>query len=57
MPGCSSVRSSIVHIAVVTEGWSSGFERELDQDVLKEEDLSTLDDAERPLSVTFNLPF
>ena len=57
VPGWSSVRSSIVHIAVATEGWSSGFERELDQVVLNEEELSTLDAAERLLSVTFNLPF
>jgi uncharacterized damage-inducible protein DinB len=49
VPGWSSVRSSIVHIAVVTEGWLTGFEGESDQDVLTEADLPTVDDAERLL--------
>jgi uncharacterized damage-inducible protein DinB len=49
VPGWSSVRSSIVHIAVVTEGWLSGFEGESDQNVLTEPDLPTVDDAERLL--------
>ncbi len=49
VPGWSPVRSSIVHIAVVTEGWLSGFEGESDQDVLTEADLPTVDDAERLL--------
>lgn len=49
VPGWSSVRSSIVHIAVVTEGWLCGFVGESDRDVLTEADLSTVDDAERPL--------
>jgi uncharacterized damage-inducible protein DinB len=47
VPGWSSVRSSIVHIAVVTEGWLSGFEGESDRGVLTEADLPTVDDAER----------
>jgi len=49
VPGWSSVRSSIVHIAVVTEGWLSGFEGESYQDVLTEAYLPTVDDAERLL--------
>ena len=49
VPGWSSVRSSIVHIAVVTEGWLSGFEGVSGQDVLTEADLPMLDDAERLL--------
>jgi uncharacterized damage-inducible protein DinB len=49
VPGWSSVRSSIVHIAVVTEGWLSGFEGVSGQDVLTEADLPTVDDAERLL--------
>jgi uncharacterized damage-inducible protein DinB len=49
VPGWSSVRSTIVHIAVVTDGWLSGLEGESDQDVLKESDLPTVDDAERLL--------
>src|ERR1700722_17909709 len=47
VPGWSSVRSSIVHIAVVTEGWLSGFEGESDRGVLTEAELPTVDDAER----------
>jgi uncharacterized damage-inducible protein DinB len=49
VPGWSSVRSSIVHIAVVTEGWLSGLEGESDRGVLTEADLPTVDDAERLL--------
>jgi uncharacterized damage-inducible protein DinB len=49
VPGWSSVRSTIVHIAVVTDGWLSGLEGESDQDVLTESDLPTVDDAERLL--------
>jgi uncharacterized damage-inducible protein DinB len=45
--GWTSVRSSIVHIAVVTEGWLSGFEGESDRGVLTDADLPTVDDAER----------
>jgi uncharacterized damage-inducible protein DinB len=47
--GWSSVRSSIVHIAVVTEGWLNGFEGESDRDILTEANLPTIDDAERLL--------
>jgi uncharacterized damage-inducible protein DinB len=49
VPGWSSVRSSIVHIAVVTEGWLSGLEGESDRDTLTEVDLPTVDAAERLL--------
>ena len=49
VPGWSSVRSTIVHIAVVTEGWLNGLEGESDRDVLTEADLPTVDDAERLL--------
>jgi uncharacterized damage-inducible protein DinB len=47
--GWSSVRSSIVHIAVVTEGWLSGFASESDREILTEADLPTVGDAERVL--------
>ncbi len=47
--GWSSVRSTIVHIAVVTEGWLSGFEGESDRVVLTEADLPTVNDAEHLL--------
>jgi uncharacterized damage-inducible protein DinB len=49
VPGWSSVRSTIVHIAVVTEGWLSGFEGQSDRAILTEADLPTVDDAERLL--------
>ena len=49
VPGWSSVRSSIVHIAVVTEGWLRGFEGESDREILTEADLPTVDDAGRLL--------
>jgi uncharacterized damage-inducible protein DinB len=49
VPGWSSVRSSIVHIAVVTEGWLSGFGSESDRAILTEADLPTVDDAGRLL--------
>lgn len=49
VPGWSSVRSTIVHIAVVTDGWLHGLESESDQDVLTESELPTVDDAERLL--------
>ena len=44
-PGWSSVRSTIVHIAVVTDGWLSGLVGESDREVLTEVDLPTVDDA------------
>ena len=46
-PGWSSVRSTIVHIAVVTDGWLSGLVGESDREVLTKADLPTVDDAER----------
>src|SRR5262249_58957200 len=43
-PGWSSVRSSIVHIAIVTEGWLGGLAGEPAQDTPTEADLPTVDD-------------
>jgi uncharacterized damage-inducible protein DinB len=48
-PGWASVRSSIVHIAVVTEGWLRGLAGETVERGQTEEELPTLDDAERLL--------
>jgi uncharacterized damage-inducible protein DinB len=48
-PGWSSVRSSIVHIAVVTEGWIRGVAGETVESVPTEAELPTVDDAERLL--------
>ena len=49
VPGWSSVRSTIVHIAVVTEGWIRGLAGESVVDVLTEADLPAVDDAARLL--------
>jgi uncharacterized damage-inducible protein DinB len=49
VPGWSSVRSTIVHIAVVTDGWLNGLVGESDREVLTEADLPTVDDAGRLL--------
>lgn len=49
IPGWSSVRSSLVHIAIVTEGWLRGLTGEAVEGVPTEEDLPTVDDAERLL--------
>jgi uncharacterized damage-inducible protein DinB len=49
LPGWSSVRSSIVHIAVATEGWLRGVAGENVETVPTEAELATVDDAERLL--------
>jgi uncharacterized damage-inducible protein DinB len=48
-PGWSSVRSSLVHIAVATEGWLRGVAGENVQNVLSEAELATVDDIENLL--------
>lgn len=48
-PGWSSVRSSIVHIAIVTEGWLRGVAGEVVDNVPTEADLPTVDDARQLL--------
>jgi uncharacterized damage-inducible protein DinB len=48
-PGWSSVRSTIVHIATVTEGWLRGLAGETVGDVLTEADLPSVDDSARLL--------
>jgi uncharacterized damage-inducible protein DinB len=49
-PGWSSVRSTVVHIAIVTEGWLRGVAGEAVERVTTEEDYPTLDDAENLLN-------
>ena len=54
VPGWTSVRSSIVHIAIVTEGWLRGVAGETAfQNVPTEEQLPTVDDAERMLESAY----
>jgi uncharacterized damage-inducible protein DinB len=44
-PGWSSVRATIYHIALVTEGWMRGLVREPFLELPTEEDVPTLEDA------------
>jgi uncharacterized damage-inducible protein DinB len=48
-PGWSSVRATVHHIAIVTEGWLRGLAADPDESVPTEEELATVDDAERLL--------
>jgi len=54
-PGWSSVRSSIVHIAIVTEGWLRGVAGEAVESAPAETDLPTVDDAERLLERAYQI--
>lgn len=54
-PGWSSVRSTVVHIAVVTEGWLRGLAGEPVQDVPTEADLPTVEDAGRHLERAYRI--
>ena len=49
VPGWSSVRSTVAHIAIVTEGWLRGVSGEAVETFPTEADLPTVDDAERLL--------
>src|SRR5688500_4114054 len=48
-PGWSSVRSTVVHMAVVTEGWLRGLTGEAVEGAPTEAELPTVDDAARLL--------
>ena len=54
-PGWSSVRSTIAHIAIVTEGWLRGVEGETVDRFSTEADLPTVDDAERLLRAAYEI--
>jgi uncharacterized damage-inducible protein DinB len=49
VPGWASVRSSIYHIAIVTDGWLRGLAADLDESMPTEAELATVEDAERLL--------
>jgi uncharacterized damage-inducible protein DinB len=49
VPGWSSVRATVWHISVVTEGWLRGLENDPDESFPTEEELATVDDAQRLL--------
>jgi uncharacterized damage-inducible protein DinB len=55
VPGWSSIRSSIYHIAIVTEGWLRGVAGETVQTVLTEAELASVDDAERLLDRAYQI--
>lgn len=48
-PGWSSVRATVYHIAIVTELWLRGLENDPDDKIPTEEEIATLEDAERLL--------
>jgi len=54
-PGWSSVRSTLVHIAIVTEGWMRGVAGENVVSAPTEVDLPTVDDAERLLDRAYGI--
>ena len=49
MPGWSSVRFTVWHIAIVTDGWLRGLAGDPDQSFPTEAELATVEDAERLL--------
>jgi uncharacterized damage-inducible protein DinB len=49
VPGWSSVRATVWHIAVVTEGWLRGLASDPDDSFPTEAELATVDDAQRLL--------
>src|SRR5271166_3670830 len=55
VPGWSSVRSSIYHIAIVTEGWLRGVAGENVQTFPTEAELATVDDAEHLLDRAYQV--
>jgi uncharacterized damage-inducible protein DinB len=54
-PGWGSVRSTIVHIAAATEGWIRGIAGENVATFPTEEDLPTIDDAERHMENAYRI--
>jgi uncharacterized damage-inducible protein DinB len=49
VPGWSSVRATVFHIALVTELWLRGLENDPDDSIPTEGDIATVDDAEQLL--------
>jgi uncharacterized damage-inducible protein DinB len=49
VPGWSSVRSTVAHLAIVTEGWIGGLAGRSSAGPASEADLPTVDDAQRLL--------
>jgi uncharacterized damage-inducible protein DinB len=53
VPGWASVRSTIYHIAIVTEGWLRGLAADPDESMATEAEVVTVDDAERLLELAY----
>ncbi len=53
VPGWSSVRSTVFHITVVTEGWLRGLASDPDESFPSAADLTTVDEAERLLEKAY----
>lgn len=53
VPGWSSVRSTVFHIALVTEGWLRGLADDPDQNFPNESDVITVDDAQAILDKAY----
>jgi uncharacterized damage-inducible protein DinB len=54
-PGWSSVRSTVFHLAIVTEGWLRGLRGDVDDSVPTEAEVATVDDAERVLERAYRI--
>src|SRR5258708_7921553 len=54
-PGWASVRSTVVHIAIVTEGWLRGLVGDPDESAPTETEVATVDDAERLLDRAYKM--
>src|SRR5262245_49131110 len=54
VPGWGSVRSTVWHIAVVTDGWLRGLSNDPDQSFPTEDELATPEDAERLLERAYH---
>jgi uncharacterized damage-inducible protein DinB len=53
--GWSSVRTTVVHYAVVTEGWLAGLAGRTDGPIPNEQELPTVDDAARLLQQAYDV--
>jgi uncharacterized damage-inducible protein DinB len=49
VPAWSSVRSTVYHLAIVTDGWLRGLAGDPDENMPTEAEIATVDDAERLL--------
>lgn len=54
-PGWSSVRSTVVHIAIVTEGWLRGLAKLPEEPVATEVDLPTVEASEKVLEKAYKI--